>query len=83
MFGRPIYNHILHKEDCLADPIRVLKLDMKTVTADDLEVRTQNIMQLCVVTRVDHGSALCLVTKGCTYNSFIASSKTSCLHVIM
>ena len=38
IFGRPIYNHILCKEDCLADPARIMTLDMKTLTTRDLEV---------------------------------------------
>lgn len=38
IFGRPIYNHILHKEDCLAEPARIMKLTMKTLKVEDLEV---------------------------------------------
>ena len=40
LFGRPIFNHILDKKDCLADPLSILKLSMKSLKVEDIEVYT-------------------------------------------
>ena len=39
MFDRPVYNHIMSKEDCLAEAVSIMRLKLKTLRVEDLEVR--------------------------------------------
>jgi len=38
MLGKPIYNHILEEEDCLSCPCSIMRLHLKTLQIDYIEV---------------------------------------------
>ena len=37
IFGQPIYNHVMHKEECLSEPVSIMNLKLLTLQVEDLE----------------------------------------------
>ena len=38
LFSRPLYNHVMKSEECLAEPASIVKLSIKTLKVEELEV---------------------------------------------